>query len=706
MIKKLWIAFFVLTTFAVSAQENSTHGWYLPTRDTLRVLMVFVEVDYDIEPELEVLPKGNDRWPKGELPIYADEVFDAHPHFLKRGTMTKYYDESSLGNFLVLGDYLPKLYRVKWSEIGSRGISGLLRNLSEQFKNQDTLVSKAGLKMKDFDFWKKTVYPGREKEKSGSEFDGVDHVMIFTRNFHLIPRDNGQASGSTMGDVGGKLSNTYSIFAGGHGFPFGILRHELNHLLLGGNNFHCCGGNSPRFSSYFPFVQGGWGMMGGANSSFLTCSGWDRYRLGWKHRENEFEISARNLENNEVIGDLTHKDGSGIYVLRDFATTGDALRIELPFIPENEFKQWLWIENHTTKDNNNSMFDVFQYEYYDCMPNAKQGLYMYMQVDADIREGTGIFTKVKADYLRPVLADGNYDYRWEDEVADLGYCVNNVAYYPYYVDPNFENPLTGNHAQEFPQFYTNETSELNEKTARVPHTRREGDTYERIALMGNPRNGFRTGEKTILGVGTNPSSANMLTLVNSRKPGRGSQKDNRSIYINGLKVEILETLADKSIVVQVSFDDNEIVENRRWCAPEIVLSNHISTGPDLIVKAHLQLDIGETMTRFDKPIEINGKKYFTYPTTLVIHPDAEMEVQKKVTLSGNSKLIVDGHLTVNRRARIVVENGSEIIINDGQNLSGKGKIKIKKGGVATLSNDKLKDVSLKIKPKRRVEVGL
>jgi hypothetical protein len=102
--------------------------------------------------------------------------------------------------------------------------------------------------------------------------------MILIRNYHKLPKGNGRASGSSFGMIGGKRTDTYSVFNGGHRIPFQILRHELNHLLLGGNNFHAGGGNSHNFESYVPFVQGGWSMMGAAHSSFLTCAGWDRYR--------------------------------------------------------------------------------------------------------------------------------------------------------------------------------------------------------------------------------------------------------------------------------------------------------------------------------------------------------------------------------------------------------------------------------------------
>ncbi|NEN22102.1 hypothetical protein G3O08_01110 [Cryomorpha ignava] len=686
MIQKILFAVLLIQSFFAAAQQNSTNGWYLTTKDTLRILVVFVEVDYDTDSKLEDLPEGTEKWPDGGLPAYADSIFDTDWQEKPVGIMTRYYNESSLGNLIVLGDYLPKLYRVKMSEMGKANNYTLVKELAKIIAADTNLRSNSGLDLKQFDLWKDSSKLGSVKEKSGEAFEGLDHVMIFTRNFHKIPKDNGMASGSSMGFINGKRTDTYSIFAGGHGFPFGILRHELNHLLIGGNNFHAGGGNSAGFKSYFTFLQGGWSMMGASHSSLLTCSGWDRYWLGWQKPGNDFLISARDENNLEVNGDIGRETGGGIFLLRDFETDGDVLRIKLPFIPDSEFQQWLWIENHKTIGLNGSDFDVFQYQDHECITPARPGLYMHVQADANTREGKNIYRNVNADYLRSVIADGNYDFKWEADPLLLEPCINHVAYIPYYYDPDFENPFTGNHAQEFPQYYTNADTILNSETMRIAAHRRMGDVYERISMNGNPRHGFRESGNKRLGVGTNPSSANMLTLVNTRRPAKEDEQNNRKIYINGLSVEILQTLPDASLIVEVRFDDNIVDQNRRWCAPEIVLNNHIVEGPDLIVKEHLTFDIGETMTRFDNPDTVNGKTYFTDPTTMIVKSGAELVVEGRITLKANSKLIIEsgGTLTINKKARIYVENGSELILKNGAIKRGKGKVKTDRTGVVRI----------------------
>src|SRR5690606_30956583 len=113
----------------------------------------------------------------------------------------------------------------------------------------------------------------------------------------------------------------------------------------------------------------------------------------------------------EVNGDLDPLAGdTGIFVLRDFVPSGDALRIRMPFLPEGEYPQWLWIENHQTEARNGCPTDRFQYEGpgMPCVRPAAPGIYAQMQVDKDQRSGSNIYGGY-ADYLRPVLANGNFD---------------------------------------------------------------------------------------------------------------------------------------------------------------------------------------------------------------------------------------------------------------------------------------------------------
>ena len=55
---------------------RSSNGWYLSPHGTIRVLVIFAEVEYDKHPELDPQPTAPDHWPKGGLPVWKDDLFD------------------------------------------------------------------------------------------------------------------------------------------------------------------------------------------------------------------------------------------------------------------------------------------------------------------------------------------------------------------------------------------------------------------------------------------------------------------------------------------------------------------------------------------------------------------------------------------------------------------------------------------------------
>lgn len=677
----------ILLSCTSVAQQHSENGWALPAHDTLRVLMLFIEVDYDTLANLADLPNGSDAWKVGQLPNYADSIFDPFYNERFTGQLSQYYAESSLGNLIVLGDYYPRLIKVPYSQMLKGQTGALFRIAAEEIEKDGAFISAHGLEIKDFDRWSNSKGRGLEITRSGADFEGVDHVMVLTRNYHKFPNASGQASPSSFGMLGGKRSDTYSIFSGGHSFPFSILKHELNHLFLGGNNFHSGGGNSPRFKSYFLSVQGGWSMMGGSNSSFLTCSGWDRYRLGWKATENQHLISARDSMYNEVNGDLdaTNPSDAGVYILRDFQTTGDAIRIKLPFIPEGQFGQWLWLENHTTWRMNGSPFDRFNLEEFECTSYSESGLYMLMQVDADMKKGENIYNQVNADYLRPVLANGNYDMRWSNEKVSPGFCVNGQAYHYYELLPELENPLSGSHEQEQPLVDLKENpGQIDPDEVFAPMIKKTKEGYSRLDFMGNKTHAFRKDGNSVLGIGTNPSSASMSTFVNARREVRNPDKrNNNQILLNGIRVEILKRSADGTLEIQIRFDDNEIESNRRWCGSAIVLNDHHPMSSDLIVKADLILDRGLTTTRFGKADTVGDIQAFSDPTRLYVNQNAEMAVAGKLIIAEDSELYIlkDGKFDMHPKSRAILQDMSRLYVHDGAELSIGGRIRIRKGSM-------------------------
>jgi hypothetical protein len=683
MVRSFIVVLFILVlSCPLTAQQHSYNGWALPVKDTLRILLVFVEIDYDTLQHLEDLPAGKYEWPKGELPNYADSVF--HPFYTPAPTalLTRYYHESSLGNLIVLGDYIPYLFKVPYSEILKRGQTALFSKIAADIEEKGKFYSNSGLLLKDFDLWQKSPGRGSVILPSITEFNGIDHMMVLTRNYHAFPKDNGQASPSSLGIIGGKKTDTYSIFSGGHSFPISILKHELNHLFLGGNNFHSGGGNSSRFISYTLSVQGGWSMMGAANSSLLTCNGWDRYRLGWKAKENTFLISARNLEGEEVNGDMLICDTivEGIYILRDFQIDGDAIRIKLPFLPQGQFNQWLWLEYHATKHINESPFDKFKYGDWACTSEAYPGLFMAIQIDADTKEGRDVYSAVLADYWKPIPANGLYDFKWSKEEVKLEPCVNNQAYRTYELHTEFENPLTGNHEQEVIFAPLNPFSEkLVPADEMPPMIRKIDDRFERLNFLGHESHAFMTSGNRMAGIGTNPPTSSVLSTVNSRTPRKPDPRNNNSIYLNGISVEVLEQFSNGSAKIRIRFDDHVLHEKRRWCASAIELNNHNLDGPDLHILGHLLIDRGHTATRLDKPDSTAQGNLFTSATTMIVNANAQMINSGIIELRNGSILDIrdGGNLVLEKKSVFLMNDTTSIQIGITASVEGKGRIKIR-----------------------------
>jgi len=89
---------------AGSGDYASWNGWYLPTYDTLRILVVLIEQDG---------APGNADWPAHSLPVWINNsdpdinLFDHNvPSGTATGLLTRYFQDASSGRFDVIADYL------------------------------------------------------------------------------------------------------------------------------------------------------------------------------------------------------------------------------------------------------------------------------------------------------------------------------------------------------------------------------------------------------------------------------------------------------------------------------------------------------------------------------------------------------------------------------------------------------------------------
>ncbi len=669
---------------------NSGNGWYLSPHGTIRILVIFAEVDYDKNPKNDPQPDGSDNWHKGELPNWKDDLFDPFPLAEPKAEVSRYYRDVSLGQFIVLGDHIDQLVTVRESEQRSlRDWSGMAWEAANMLGSLHTAHD---LSITDFDQWTDGGKPGLPKLNRSDDPHSYDHVMVIYRNSNVLTHGQGSTDAGSAGLLFGHPSDTQSRFGAMNGLPLAILKHEFNHLLLGGNNFHSGGGNAPIFTGYFMPVMGGWSMMGAANSSLLTACAWDRDRLGWRAEGSRYHISAHDLAGSEVNGDIDPLAGdTGIFVLKDFVTGWDALRIRMPFLPDDVYPQWLWLENHQTKSRNGCPTDKFHYEEIPCVKPAVPGIYALMQVDKEKKSGNDIYGGF-ADYLRPVLANGNFDWRLRGDTVTFQ-CLWPGPAEPFLVKDDWANPLSGSQDQEFPLFDKNNDGKISRKEAIVPHMEvRNGEMIDDAMYLGSTRHVFTPDGNRRIGMGTNPSSANMLTLACSTNMERnkGEKPDNRVVYLNGISVELMEQRSDGGIVLHVRTGDTRLTDDVRWCADSIVLpelKGYHGTALTLAAGKTLRLDRSGTPTRMaQQGTKADGSFWFSPPTKFTVDSGARMVLERKAKLQllNNSvlNLMPGAALELDRKAKLDVQAGSRLVLHGNATLQAKARLlrKLRKKG--------------------------
>lgn len=681
---------------------ESKNGWALSPHGTIRVLVVFAEINYDTGTDPN--PTNTSGWNVGSLPVWANDLFDPN---ISQGTptgfVTRYYHEASLGNYNVLGDYVlaPNnggIFKINNSQVNSIGLQKALIQQVNSVMNGNLVTGHNLNNISYFDNWTKTEIGKAKITPSIDAPSKYDNVIFIFRNRPNL-NGTGSASGSGFSTfLLGCSADTYISVGTYSDMPIKVIRHEYAHLLFGGNNFHCSGGgwNEYNGGDYFIPQTGGWSALSLAGASLLSFNAWDRQRLDWKNTNNLYNPSARNSSNTaEVNGDLDGENPlhAGIYILRDFITTGDAIRIKLPFTdPVDEFPTYLWLENHNGTGMNGSPFDQWQYQD-QCIFPFNYGLMAYIQVDREIRSSLNhndIYSGY-ADYLSPLTADGHHDLEHEASTVTND-CIGGGQTHAF--TKINQNPLTGCSGQNCSAIDVNSDHILKHADQVNNFVElKNGVYYKNLIQYGHTSHVFDITGNHKIGMGTNPSSSNLMNLVGHDNPNYG-ERNLRKVYLNGLSVEILEQNSNGTIKINIKFDDTDVDNNVRWCADEIVLNSISSnSGYSLNLKTgkSITLDQGTTATRMRNPQTYNGKEIFVSPTLMRIKDEAvvHLEPYSEFIIKNGSELLMESgsRFIVENGARLIVEEGSILTIKDCSSLivNGSGSLLVKDGGILQIS---------------------
>lgn len=679
------------------------------------MLNIFINIIYDQTPSHDpMMNKPEHPWQPGKpntintnvpsfLKNYMDpDLTDGNP----QGMITRYYYESSLGNFVCMGDFI--VVDVAQSAI-TKSKPGA------DFTAQDVISAAAsiindngGIKtvfghdsLSDYDFFERGR--GGLPKKTGPN-GKIDYIQVVFRNT-CRAYDNGNllynhgqnnpGEGNYLpGGIGnrcllkinGKLYEHEIISYQNLGWveltnmTKTILIHEFAHSLLGGNDFHTSGGNHYGAFSACPFMglQGGWGLMGGYGSSLISCNAYERWRLGWtspEYNPYSFPVVANNQN-----ADITREMGEQTFILRDFVTTGDAVRIKLPYVDNGAANQYIWLENHQVGLNNKYDYLSFS-KTSDCRDPGMPGIYAYIQVGRDKLESdkyNDVYPSDETDNLRVISAKGN----WDREIVSLTDTVNCVAWR----SVNFSetcskpNPLSG-YVDEQSHFF-----DLDSKANTITDNGvfefpaivyRKGTRYDNLPYLGDNFDAFTNG--SVMDIGTNPAPVNAVTnyVTQGGKKFKPYKKNNtRNIYLSGLSIEMSD-MKNGTYIIHIRWDNYTVKNNIRWAGT-------------IVLKEKLVLQKGKTIT-LDQSYTANQLNRDSISgclcpsTTLTAKTSSEiiLEPKSKIVIDNGSSLILENscRMVLNKGSQIVLKKNASIIIkHDAGIIYNGGKIIKKENG--------------------------
>ena len=665
--------------------ENSWDGWKIYPHGTIRTFNMFINIYWDDTPGLN--PFGaNTEWDycpeEGVnqcLPTFFDDFIDNDydPDNVV-GMETRIFHESSFGDLIILGDYMT---------INVRQTS--VPGFEDGFTTKELIVAAVNI----------INAAGGINAMNGhntiSDYDMnndniIDLVQVFIRNGisgYAIPLGAGSA---------GDWHNYEDILINGAYYdvdlctlqgtgpsssyftnPTSVIIHEFSHWIFGSNAFHTSGGHSGgTYPAPYIGLQGGYGLMGLANSGLVCCNGYERWRMHWKHETAPDYISA-----NGVISDISKQDGNKTFILRDFVSTGDAIRIKLPYIEGDASNQYIWLENHKVGLNNK--LDYLRFSEYECRPNDVNGVYAYYQVGKDILSGTHdeVFPNNEVDNLKIISAEGNFDFikrldntfcmPWgngsidEQTIENIFFGYQDQCGHFFDLEPYVNEIWPADFSMNYKKFYN--STEYNDGLPFL------GDEYD--VFQGNQK----------ISISTNPTPFNTIThynkthVINNELVYLISTEMSRNInavYLSGLSIEMVE-ISDYDYEVTIMWNDYTIYNDVRW-------AGNIELNEKLILDENKELvyNYNTTPTTVERDLttgHFSGPSVFTCKENSIFRQMngslVEIHDMSELVLEEGSKYIInDADLVVKEDGILTVKSCADLIIN------GTGKLIVEDGG--------------------------
>lgn len=722
--RKWVIIIALLFPFLLCAQRDLINSWGgsgLAPNSHIRTLNIYVNVIYDVHPDtnspfldttywgpvIDTLMEGINV--AGTIPTYLLSLFDtAYIIGNTNGCVTRIYGESSFDSLQISGDNV--VVNVRESHVIAdptapdyqRCHSSLFCYNKIQKVAVDVINEAGGLRtIYGHDSLSDYTLPGGNK---------ISYTNILIRN--ITQAYGGYNSGTGCGNAiaqGLKIGDGYyssekgTLQCVGDGDistnPTSILAHEISHTLFGGNNFHTSGGNHRGSAETMPFmnIQGGYGLMGGAGSGLVSCNGYERWRMHWKHPDapaGTYIYSRNILDNSYLNSDICKEDGEKWFVLRDFVTYGDAIRIRLPYKDSiTTPNQYIWLEFHNV--GHNDKLDFLQYSNSSCLHLGTPGIYAYYQIGRDVLEGTStqVWDYKNRDNLRIISNEGYWDYTRHLMSRDTDFVCTQWNWNADYYVPEFPNAFCGYQDQEkfiVPKWYDtdlgNTADTIQPSDRDVPpmlrYVIREytmqnkvvgSDTIRNnISFIGGSLDAFSTHRK--INMGTNPSTCNAKTYYTGNLGmthltfNSNTALNNTATYLTGLSIEMIPRADSTSFLVHIRWDDYDITDDARWTG-KIILKGAEQGN---LTRGH-SITLAQNRTPAQR-MRDSESGYFAEPTLLTCEAGSvfTQQPQTSLILTEKSRFALDSGATyhLGDSAQILVQSGSKLYIHSGSHFHG------------------------------------
>ena len=507
-----------------------------------------------------------------------------------------------------------------------------------------------------------------------NEDDEMDLVVVVVRNATQLHggKDKGGGTIFTYIDLPIKMSDgsyypangTYQCVGDDDQSIFynGVLIHELSHFLFGDNEQHTSGGAAWMSENGITFfgTQGGYGIMGGGNSGLTSCNGYERWRMHWKSET--FNTTGEYIAANNQVSDISQEDGSRTFLLRDFVTTGDAIRIKLPYKDQNGLNQYIWLENHKVESEQSIDFLLYSIKppaTQNCRPRGKSGIYAYYQIGKDILSGyeDDVRPHEQADNLKIISAEGNFEVTRSDFPI---ICIGSGTGSAYTtVNPNLFLGVNDVIKVGYENM-ANET-EIMYDDFRFGWKRITPEyTTDSIPHLMDDREPFRG--NGVINTTSNPPTVNTYTYYNSTNGSSitplNPTQNTRSIYLSGLSISY-NRQGNDDYEVSISWGDYEVDKEVRWCG-NIVHNEKLY----LVESAKVTLDQSKTPEqKYRDPVsgEFALPTIFTCNSGSYLYMNEESRIQLK---EKSTMLLKSGSVVyISDDASITVENGCILKLN-------------------------------------------